>query len=266
MLQDVAVSHADHADEDDAAAADTHPCPGAPPPQAAPGPAAMRARYRAAGLAEAELAPDPYEQFARWFAAVSASGMHEPNAMVVSTAGAEGRPSSRTVLLKQYDERGFVFFTNYGSLKGRELTANPYASLLFPWHPVARQVIVTGTAQRIGRDESAAYFRTRPHGSQLGAWASEQSSRVASREELDGMYEELAARYPEGEDVPVPPQWGGIRVCPESVEFWQGRENRLHDRLRYVRERAGEHVRGADEGGEGTLRTSAGWVVERLCP
>jgi pyridoxamine 5'-phosphate oxidase len=291
MLQDMPVSHAD----DDATAAHTDPPPppglyDTPPPQAALDPAAMRARYRAAGLAETELAPDPYEQFARWFAAASASGMHEPNAMIVSTAAADGRPSSRTVLLKQYDERGFVFFTNYGSRKGRELEENPFASLLFPWHPIARQVIVSGTAERIGRDASAAYFRTRPHGSQLGAWASEQSSRVASREELDGLYEELAARYPEGEDVPVPPQWGGIRVRPETVEFWQGRENRLHDRLRYVRkeaatgaaeaeaaaagagtgvaagEAAGEAAAAAGGGRSGTLRTSAGWVVERLCP
>jgi len=268
MLQDMAVSHADEPDE--AAAAQPGPPTGGPAevpvPQAALDPAAMRARYRAAGLAEEELAPDPYEQFARWFAAASASGLHEPNAMIVSTVGPDGSPSSRTVLLKKYDEHGFVFFTNYGSRKGRELAANPAVSLLFPWHPVARQVIVSGTAERIGRDESAAYFRTRPHGSQLGAWASEQSSRVASRAELDRLYEELAARYPEGEDVPVPPQWGGIRVRPYSVEFWQGRENRLHDRLRYVRERAAEPRAEPGASGGGTLRTSAGWVVERLCP
>lgn len=213
-------------------------------------PAAMRARYRAQGLSEQELAPDPYGQFARWFADAAASGLHEPNAMIVSTAAADGRPSSRTVLMKQYDERGFVFFTNYGSRKGRELAANPHTSLLFPWHSVARQVVVSGTAERIGRDETAAYFRTRPHGSQLGAWASEQSSTVASRTELDRLYAELAERYPEGEDVPAPPGWGGFRVRADSVEFWQGRENRLHDRLRYVR----------------TDGAAAGWRVERLCP
>ncbi|WP_314175134.1 pyridoxamine 5'-phosphate oxidase [Streptomyces winkii] len=215
----------------------------------------MRARYRAEGLAEQELAPDPYGQFARWFADAAASGLHEPNAMIVSTADADGRPSSRTVLMKQYDERGFVFFTNYGSRKGRELDANPYTSLLFPWHSIARQIIVGGTAERIGRDETAAYFRTRPHGSQLGAWASEQSSTVASRTELDRLYAELAERYPEGEDVPAPPGWGGYRVRAETVEFWQGRENRLHDRLRYVR----------DEGAS-TAPGAAGWRVERLCP
>jgi pyridoxamine 5'-phosphate oxidase len=210
-------------------------------------PAAMRALYRAEGLAEEDLPPEPYEQFARWFAQAAESGLHEPNAMVVSTADAQGRPSSRTVLLKKYDARGFVFFTNHGSRKGREIAGNPHVSLLFPWHGIARQVIVGGTAQRIGRDETAAYFRTRPHGSQLGAWASDQSARVASRTDLDRMYADLAARYPEGEDVPAPPHWGGYRVTAETVEFWQGRENRLHDRLRYV-------------------RTDSGWDVERLCP
>jgi pyridoxamine 5'-phosphate oxidase len=210
-------------------------------------PAAMRALYRAEGLAEDDLEPDPYAQFARWFEQAAESGLHEPNAMIVSTADARGRPSSRTVLLKRYDARGFVFFTNHGSRKGREIAENPYVSLLFPWHGVARQVIVGGRAERIGRDETAAYFRTRPHGSQLGAWASEQSATVASREELDRLYAELTARYPEGEDVPAPPHWGGYRVVAETVEFWQGRENRLHDRLRYV-------------------RTGSGWTVERLCP
>ncbi|MDT0343186.1 pyridoxamine 5'-phosphate oxidase [Streptomyces litchfieldiae] len=207
----------------------------------------MRARYRDAGLDEKDLAADPFEQFERWFAEAVAGGLHEPNAMVVATATPGGRPSSRTVLLKQFDRRGFVFFTNYGSRKGQEIEANPFASLLFPWHPIARQVIVSGSVERTGRAETAAYFRTRPHGSQLGAWASEQSSTVASRDRLDQMYAELAERYPEGEDVPAPPQWGGYRVVPESLEFWQGRENRLHDRLRYVRE-------------------AGGWAVERLCP
>ncbi|MGW7515204.1 pyridoxamine 5'-phosphate oxidase [Streptomyces sp. NPDC054796] len=211
----------------------------------------MRAHYRATGLSEDDLAPNPFEQFTRWFTDASRGGLHEPNAMVVSTADERGRPSSRTVLLKRYDERGFVFFTHYGSRKGRELEANPYVSLLFPWHGIARQVIISGTAERIGRDETAAYFRTRPHGSQLGAWASDQSARVASRADLDRLYEELAARYPEGEDVPAPPHWGGIRVRPSSAEFWQGRENRLHDRLRYVRAEG-------DEGGS--------WTVERLSP
>ncbi|WP_405697252.1 pyridoxamine 5'-phosphate oxidase [Streptomyces coelicoflavus] len=211
--------------------------------------ASMRKQYRAEGLSETELAATPVEQFARWFKqAATDGGLFEPNAMVVSTADAEGRPSSRTVLLKHFDAQGFVFYTNYDSRKGRELDANPYVSLLFPWHPMARQVVVTGGARRTGRDETAAYFRTRPHGSQLGAWASVQSSVVADRRALDGAYAELAARYPEGEQVPVPPHWGGFRVVPQAVEFWQGRENRLHDRLRYVAEGGG------------------GWRVERLSP
>lgn len=208
----------------------------------------MREHYRSEDFTERDLSPDPMDQFARWFCQVASGGvLHEPNAMVVSTATPDGRPSSRTVLLKQYDDRGFVFFTNYGSRKGRELAANPYVSLLFPWHPMARQVIVTGTASRVSREETVGYFRTRPHGSQLGAWASEQSTVIGSREELIERYEELAARYPEGEKVPAPPNWGGIRVLPETIEFWQGHGNRLHDRLRYVR-----------EGGS--------WRVERLCP
>ncbi|MER7664696.1 MULTISPECIES: pyridoxamine 5'-phosphate oxidase [unclassified Streptomyces] len=207
----------------------------------------MREHYRSTPLLETDLASTPMEQFARWFAQAASAGLHEPNAMVVSTATPDGRPSSRTVLLKQYDSRGFVFYTNYGSRKGREIASNAYVSLLFPWHPIARQVVVTGTAGRIGRDETVAYFRTRPHGSQLGAWASAQSSVIGSREELIRTYEELAARHPEGEQVPAPPEWGGYRVEPETVEFWQGHANRLHDRLRFT-SRAG------------------GWDIERLSP
>jgi pyridoxamine 5'-phosphate oxidase len=220
-------------------------------PSAAPGPdpAAMRKQYRAEGLDQSDLADHPMVQFQHWFRQAAAGGaVFEPNAMVVSTADAEGRPASRTVLMKAYDDRGFVFYTNYGSRKGRDLEGNPHVSLLFPWHPVARQVVVTGTARRTGRDETAAYFHTRPHGSQLGAWASAQSSVISSRAELDTAYEELSARYPEGEPVPVPPNWGGFRVVPQTVEFWQGRWNRLHDRLRYVAEPDGS------------------WRVERLSP
>ncbi|WDO07745.1 pyridoxamine 5'-phosphate oxidase [Streptomyces murinus] len=215
-------------------------------------PAAMRKQYRADGLAEQDLATHPMDQFARWFEDAARAALHgtlyEPNAMVVATADAEGRPSSRTVLMKQFDTEGFVFYTNYDSRKGRDLTANPYVSLLFPWHPLARQVIVTGGVRRTGRDETAAYFRTRPHGSQLGAWASAQSAVIGSRAELDAAYAELADRYPEDERVPVPPHWGGFRVVPGTVEFWQGRENRLHDRLRY------------------TARPDGTWGVERLSP
>ncbi|MFJ7168469.1 MULTISPECIES: pyridoxamine 5'-phosphate oxidase [Streptomyces] len=210
-------------------------------------PSAMRKQYRSEIVLEDGLDEDPMRQFALWFRQAADSHLFEPNAMVVSTADAAGRPSSRTVLLKQFDARGFVFYTNYGSRKGREIDANPQVSLLFPWHPIARQVVVTGTATRVGRDETVAYFRSRPHGSQLGAWASEQSRVIPSRAELDRRYAELAARYPEGEQVPVPTEWGGIRVAPDEVEFWQGHENRLHDRLHYVRE-------------------GSGWRIERLCP
>ncbi|MFC1409356.1 pyridoxamine 5'-phosphate oxidase [Streptacidiphilus sp. N1-12] len=207
----------------------------------------MRRHYRVEGLDESALADEPMAQFDQWFAEAVKSGLDEPNAMVVSTADAEGRPSVRTVLLKGYDRRGFVFYTNHGSRKGAELDANPQVALLFPWHPLARQVIVRGLAARVGRDETAAYFRSRPHGSQLGAWASEQSRPIGSRGELEQRYADLAARYPEDEDVPVPPFWGGYRITPASVEFWQGRENRLHDRLLY-------------EDGAG------GWTVRRLQP
>jgi pyridoxamine 5'-phosphate oxidase len=208
----------------------------------------MREQYRSEPLAEKALAATPMEQFAHWFRQAVAAGLDEPNAMVVATATPDGRPSTRTVLLKAYDGDGFVFFTNYQSRKGEELAANRYVSLLFPWHRIARQVIVTGTADRVSRAETAAYFRTRPHGSQLGAWASNQSRPIGSREELTTAYDDLAARYPEGEKVPVPPHWGGFRVVPEQVEFWQGHENRLHDRLRYARTDAGD------------------WSVERLNP
>ncbi len=183
----------------------------------------MREHYRSEDFTERDLSPDPMEQFARWFRQVAAGGvLHEPNAMVVSTATPDGRPSSRTVLLKQYDDRGFVFFTNYGSRKGRELAANPYVSLLFPWHPMARQVIVTGTASRVSREETVGYFRTRPHGSQLGAWASEQSTVIGSREELIERYEELAARYPEGEKVPARRTGAASAWCPKPSSSGRG--------------------------------------------
>ncbi|MEU5437809.1 pyridoxamine 5'-phosphate oxidase [Streptomyces sp. NPDC020719] len=210
-------------------------------------PAAMRRQYRTTLLDEADLAATPMAQFAHWFKEAVTAGLHEPNAMVVATATPDGRPSTRTVLLKAYDERGFVFYTNYASRKARELAANPHISLLFPWHQIARQIIVTGTAAPVPREETEAYFRTRPHGSQLGAWASAQSTVITSRDELTLQYEELSSRYPEGTEVPVPAHWGGYRVTPETVELWQGHENRLHDRLRYVTE-------------------AGAWRVERLSP
>ena len=218
------------------------------PSDAATDPAAMREQYRSEAFTEDTLATDPMHQFAHWFRQIAAGGMvYEPNAMVVSTATPDGRPSSRTVLLKKYDARGFVFFTNYNSRKGRELDANPYVSLLFPWHPLARQVVVTGTAARIAREETVAYFRTRPHGSQLGRLG----ERTVGRDRLPpGAHRPVRGTggpLPRGRTHPGTPQWGGFRVVPETIEFWQGHENRLHDRLRYVRE-------GDD------------WRVERLCP
>lgn len=209
--------------------------------------AELRREYTAGGLAEKDLLREPVAMFRRWLHDATAAGLHEPNAMVVSTVATDGRPSSRLVLLKGLDERGFVFFTNYGSRKAEELDANEACSLLFPWHALERQVRVDGTATRLSEEENAAYFATRPRASQLGAWASPQSQVVPSRAELDGRYEEVAARFGEDGDVPLPPHWGGYRVAPEAVELWQGRRGRMHDRLRY-------------------RRTPDGWAIERLAP
>lgn len=209
--------------------------------------AELRREYTAGGLAESDLLPEPVAMFRRWLHDATVAGLHEPNAMVVASVSGEGRPSSRMVLLKGLDERGFVFFTNYGSRKASELDANPACSLLFPWHVLERQVRIEGTAARLTEEENAAYFGSRPRASQLGAWASPQSQVVSSRAELDRRYEDVAARFGEDGDVPLPPHWGGYRVAPESVELWQGRRGRMHDRLRY-------------------RRTSDGWAVERLAP
>ncbi|WP_326819830.1 pyridoxamine 5'-phosphate oxidase [Streptosporangium sp. NBC_01639] len=207
--------------------------------------AGLRRTYQGLPLLEAEVAPDPVSQFAAWFGEAVDAGLPEPNAMVVATSSAGGRPTARTVLLKGYDENGFVFYTNYESRKGRDLTENPRAGLLFPWHAIRRQVRVEGPVVRLSREESAAYFRSRPYGSRIGAWASRQSAVVHTREELDARYEELAERWPE--DPPVPDFWGGFRVVPAEVEFWQGRTDRMHDRLRY-------------------RRVEDSWIVERLAP
>lgn len=214
-----------------------------------PAPAAMRNEYAAdLGLTEADLAADWHTQFDRWFADAVAFGLPEPNAMVVGTADPAGRPSGRTVLLKGYDPEGFVFFTNHLSRKGVEATANPYASLVFPWFPMQRQVVVAGRVAPVDRATSEAYFASRPRGSQLGAWASPQSQVVSGRAALEQRYQESVERFADQAEIPTPPHWGGLRVQPESVEFWQGRAGRLHDRLRFRR---------LDEGA---------WIVERLAP
>ncbi|MEO3856721.1 pyridoxamine 5'-phosphate oxidase [Acrocarpospora sp. B8E8] len=205
--------------------------------------AGLRRSYNGEPLLD--VADDPVTQFTRWFADAVDAGLPEPNAMILATSSAGGRPSARTVLLKGFDEQGFTFFTNYESRKGRDLAENPRASLVFPWHAMRRQVRVEGSAVRVAREETEAYFRSRPYGSRIGAWASRQSAVVRSREELDQRYAELAARWPE--DPPVPDFWGGIRIVPSEIEFWQGQADRMHDRLRF--------------------RRSAGrWILERLAP
>jgi pyridoxamine 5'-phosphate oxidase len=205
-----------------------------------------RAANQEAGLAEDEVAADPIEQFQRWFAEVVEAGLHEPEAVVLATVDGSGRPSSRYVLCKRVDQRGFTFFTNYTSRKGQELESTGVASLLFPWHWLGRQVRVDGTVERVPAEESDAYFDTRERGSQVGAWASEQSAVIADRAELERRVAEVEARFT-GTAVPRPPHWGGYRVVPDAVELWQGRPNRLHDRLRY-------------------RRTASGWRLDRLSP
>jgi pyridoxamine 5'-phosphate oxidase len=209
--------------------------------------AALRRSYELAGLDVEDVDPDPVAQFSRWLADAVAAELIEPNAMVLATADSGGRPRARTLLLKGADADGFTFFTNYGSLKGQHLAANPQASLCFAWLELERQVIVTGSVEKASREETMTYFRSRPHGSQLGAWASRQSSVIASHQVLVDRYAELTEQYPPDVEVPVPDFWGGYRLVPDEVEFWQGRPNRLHDRVRY-------------------RRGTEAWTIERLSP
>ena len=206
----------------------------------------LREEYTLGGLAEGDLEADPLVMVRGWLDDAVAADLRDPTAMVLSTVSAEGRPSSRTVLLKGLD-RGLVFYTNYASRKGEDLAGQPRCALLFPWYSLQRQVRVEGRAERVSEEESAAYFASRPRASQLGAWASPQSRVVADRAALDRKYAEVADRF--GGDVPLPPFWGGYRVLPETVELWQGRVNRMHDRLRYT-----------------LVPTRGDWQVERLAP
>jgi pyridoxamine 5'-phosphate oxidase len=208
----------------------------------------MRGLYAAPTLDETDLAGDWLAQFERWLDEAIATPLPEPNAMVLATADGDGRPSARTVLLKVVDARGFVFYTNLESRKGHDIAANPHAALVFPWTQLHRQVIVTGAVEPVDDAEADAYFASRPRGSRLGALASPQSQVIPSRAVLDGARADLEERYPDGADIPRPAHWSGRRVVPEAVEFWQGRADRLHDRLRYRR--------------EGDQR----WVIERLAP
>ncbi len=209
--------------------------------------ASLRHDYVAQGLRRSDLDADPLKQFGTWFTAAIEAGIRDVNAMSLATATADGRPSVRVVLLKGFGADGFTFFTNYESQKGRELNANPYAELAIYWPQLERQVRVRGSAEKTSREESQRYFHSRPVGSQLGAWVSHQSEPVDARRVLDARLAEMTERFANRE-IPLPPNWGGYRVKPETIEFWQGRPNRLHDRFRYLRAADGS------------------WQIDRLSP
>lgn len=209
--------------------------------------AGLRREYHRDGLTEADVDPDPIRQFDRWFADATRAGVIEPNAMTLGTAGNDGMPSTRTVLLKGFDARGFVFYTNYESRKARQIAENAQASLLFPWLLLERQVEICGTVEKVTLAETEKYFHSRPIASQLGAWASHQSAVLRGRDELESRAADVAEKFRD-RTIPVPPFWGGYRLLPATIEFWQGRPSRLHDRLRYTRQENGA------------------WQLERLSP
>ncbi|WP_322042669.1 pyridoxamine 5'-phosphate oxidase [Paraburkholderia sp. J67] len=209
----------------------------------------LRKNYSLGSLDAADVDADPIRQFQTWLAQALDAQLPEPNAMTVATVDAEGRPAARILLIKGVDERGFVFFTNYDSRKGHELTANPHAALLFHWIELERQVRIEGRVEKTSDAESDAYFQSRPLGSRIGAWASEQSAVIESRAQLEAREREISAQY--GEAPPRPPHWGGYRLVPSAIEFWQGRPSRLHDRIRYTRDSA---------------QAGSAWRIERLAP
>jgi len=210
-------------------------------------PTGSRYEHAAQGLRRADLDPDPIKQFSNWFTAAIEADICDVNAMSLATAGTDGKSSVRVVLLKGFDQDGFVFFTNYESEKGLQLEANPYASFVFYWIELDRQIRISGKAEKTSREESPTYFHSRPVGSQLSAWASRQSEVIDGRRVLDARMAEMTERFGD-KPVPLPPRWGGYRVKPETMEFWQGRPNRLHDRFRYTRQPGGS------------------WLIERLAP
>ncbi|MGL5794747.1 MAG: pyridoxamine 5'-phosphate oxidase [Waterburya sp.] len=208
----------------------------------------LRQNYTLAGLSETDVAADPIQQFNVWFQQALEANLLEPNAMTLATATPDGKPTARIVLLKGVSERGFVFYTNYESQKGQQLITNPYAALVFLWDKLERQVRIEGKVEQLQPAESEAYFHSRPRASQLGAWASDQSRVISEREVLEQKLTDLKTQYPEDTTIPLPPHWGGFRVIPNHIEFWQGRPNRLHDRLVY------------------DLQTDGSWQIQRLAP